>query len=60
MVQRYGTVELAHIRMELICARLPEGLPIRHAHERGVPEDLQAVLPFRRPFILCRLCVQRF
>jgi hypothetical protein len=25
--------------------RLPQGLPVGHAHQGGVPEDLQAVLP---------------
>ena len=39
--------------------RLPQRLSKRNAQQRGVPEDLQAVLPLWRPNIFCGLCLQR-
>lgn len=27
--------------------RLPQGLPVRHPHQGGVPKDLPAILPLR-------------
>lgn len=38
--------------------RFPKGLPVRDAHQGGVPEDLQAILPVRGPVVICRLRVQ--
>ena len=38
--------------------RVPKGLPLRHAHERRVSENLQAILPIWRPYIICRLRFQ--
>jgi hypothetical protein len=31
--------------------RFPEGLPLRHAHQGRIPEDLPTILPFRRPLL---------
>jgi hypothetical protein len=38
---------VAWVEHWLMDYRLPEGLPVRHAHQRGVPEDIQTVLPVR-------------
>lgn len=40
-------------------ARLFEGLPVWHAHQGGVPEDLQTILSVRGSILICRLCIQR-
>lgn len=37
--------------------RFLKGLSFWNAHQGGVPEDLQAILPVRRPLIICRLCL---
>ena len=39
--------------------RLPQRLPLGHAHQERVPKDLRPVLPVRRPLHLCRLRLQR-
>lgn len=54
-----GMSPMTNIGLCLTILRLPQGLPIRHAHERRVSKDLQAILPLRRPFVIRRLCLQR-
>lgn len=44
---------------DILQNRLPQGLPLRHAHQGRVPEDLRAVLPLWRPIVICRLRIQR-
>ena len=39
--------------------RFFERLPKRNAQQRGVPEDIQAILSLRRPNIFRGLCFQR-
>ncbi|KAI1018222.1 hypothetical protein LB505_001262 [Fusarium chuoi] len=36
-----------------------KGLPLGYTHQGGVPENLQTILPLRRPELVRRLCIQR-
>jgi len=56
--KRAKSAQLAYV-LSAAVDRLPQGLSVRNALERRVPENLQTVLSIRRPFIIRRLCLQR-
>jgi len=47
-----------HCGWNLSAHRFPQGLSLGHAHQGGVPEDLQAVLSVWGSVVICRLCLQ--